>query len=61
MAAVGTICSRKCASTGDPEGDNGIVRLAKQWMERIDPMAHETSCAGWSCLTDCAGKMRRTR
>lgn len=27
--------------TDIPDGDNGIVRLAKQWMERIDPMAHD--------------------
>lgn len=43
MAVVGDDLAQEMRQyrTEIPEGDNGIVRLAKQWMERIDPMAHE--------------------
>lgn len=43
MAVVGDDLAQEMRQyrTDIPDGDNGLVRLAGQWMERIDPMAHD--------------------
>ena len=43
MAVVGDDLAQEMRQyrTDIPDGDNGLLRLAGQWMERIGPMAHD--------------------
>lgn len=60
MAVVGDDLAQEMRQyrTDIPEGDSPMERLAKQWMERSDPMAHDTDIRRGDLLLDLVRENR---